>query len=96
MVNRLMALALRFQDLLSHGIVRNRAELAELGQVSRVRVCQILLLTKPGAHDSRDIALPSQDRARPRSHDGTQSTRHSEPRVDWEAQMQLFRSRFAG
>ena len=38
-LSRLMALALRFQDLLSNGIVRNRAALAELGHVSRVRVC---------------------------------------------------------
>src|SRR5205814_9410325 len=43
-VSRLMALALRFQDLLSHATVRNHAQLAELGHVSRVRVCQILML----------------------------------------------------
>src|SRR5207249_1424028 len=43
-VSRLMAQALRFQDLLSHATVRNHAQLAELGHVSRVRVCQILML----------------------------------------------------
>src|SRR5690242_21125204 len=67
MVNRLMALALRFQDLLSHGIVRNRAELAELGQVSRVRVCQILLLTNlaPTIHETL-LCLPKTVRGRDR------------------------------
>jgi hypothetical protein len=44
-VSRLMALALKFQGLLSERTVRNHAELAELGHVSRTRVCQILMLT---------------------------------------------------
>jgi site-specific DNA recombinase len=44
-VSRLMALALKLQTLLAHGTVRNAAELAELGTVSRARVCQILMLT---------------------------------------------------
>jgi hypothetical protein len=41
----LMALALKFQGLLSQDTVRNHAQLAELGQVTRTRVCQILKLT---------------------------------------------------
>jgi hypothetical protein len=44
-VSRLMALALKFERLLSEGTVRNHAELAQLGHVSRARVCQILMLT---------------------------------------------------
>src|SRR5438067_5951977 len=44
-VSRLMALVLKFQGLLSEGTVRNHAELAELGHVSRTRVCQIFMLT---------------------------------------------------
>ena len=44
-VSRLMALALRFQDLRSRGSVRNHAQLAELGRDRRLRVCQILMLT---------------------------------------------------
>jgi hypothetical protein len=40
-----MALALKFQELLSEGAVRSHADLAKLGHVSRTRVCQILGLT---------------------------------------------------
>ena len=43
-VSRLMALALKFQGLLAEGTVRNHAELAQLWQVTRTRVCQILML----------------------------------------------------
>src|SRR5207248_521216 len=45
-VSRLMALALRFNQLLSRGAVRNDTELAQLGHVSRVRMCQILTRAK--------------------------------------------------
>jgi hypothetical protein len=44
-VSRLIALALKFQGLLSEGTVRNHVQLAELGEVTRTRVCQILRLT---------------------------------------------------
>jgi hypothetical protein len=94
MVNRLMALALRFQDLLSHGIVRNRAELAELGHVSRVRVCQILLLTNlaPTIQETL-LCLPKTVGGRDRMTE--HRVRDIANLVDWEAQMQLFRSDLA-
>lgn len=41
-VTRLMALALRFEHLLTRGAVRDQAELAELGHVTRARVTQIM------------------------------------------------------
>jgi hypothetical protein len=43
-VARLMALAIRFDGLLRAGQIRDQAELARLGQVSRARVSQILAL----------------------------------------------------
>ena len=43
-VSRLMALAIKFDDLLRSGAVRDQAELAELGHVSRARVTQIMNL----------------------------------------------------
>ena len=43
-ISRLMALAIRFDGLLSQGAVRNRRELAEAGHVSRARLSQILQL----------------------------------------------------
>ena len=46
---RLMALAIRFEDLISAGAVANYAELARLGHVTRARISQItnLLLLAP-------------------------------------------------
>jgi len=41
-VARLMALALRFEELVRTGAVRDYAELARLGQVSRARITQII------------------------------------------------------
>ena len=41
-IARLMALALRFHELVRSGAVRDYAELARLGQVSRARVTQII------------------------------------------------------
>ena len=43
-IARLMALALRFEDLLGTGTVKDCAELARLGRVSRARVSQIMNL----------------------------------------------------
>jgi hypothetical protein len=43
-VTRLMALALRFEHLLERKAVRDQAELAELGHVTRARVTQIMNL----------------------------------------------------
>ena len=45
-VSRLMALAIKFDDLLLSGAVRDQAELAELGHVSRARVTQIMNLLR--------------------------------------------------
>ena len=41
-ISRLMALAIRFDDLLRRGEVKDYADLARLGQVSRARVSQIM------------------------------------------------------
>jgi len=43
-IARLMALALRFEQLLCEGKIRNYAELARLGHVSRARISQITRL----------------------------------------------------
>ena len=43
-IARLMALALRFERLVRSGDVRDYAELARLGQVSRARITQIMSL----------------------------------------------------
>jgi hypothetical protein len=43
-VARMMALAIRFDGLIRSGVVRDQAELARLGRVSRARVTQIMNL----------------------------------------------------
>jgi hypothetical protein len=43
-ISRLMALAIRFQGLLDRGEVKDYAELARLGHVTRARVTQIMNL----------------------------------------------------
>src|SRR5438874_11029090 len=74
-----MALALRFQDLLAQGSVRNHAQLAELGRVSRVRVSQILMLTNlaPTIQETL-VFLPKAVRGR--DHITERSLREPEPR----------------
>jgi hypothetical protein len=44
-VTKLMALALRFERLLREGAVKDYAELARLGRVSRARMSQVMSLT---------------------------------------------------
>ena len=44
-IARLMALALRFEELLGAGEIKNYTQLARLGHVSRARVSQIMRLT---------------------------------------------------
>jgi hypothetical protein len=43
-VTRLMALAIRFEELLRHGTVKDFADLARLGRVTRARISQIMAL----------------------------------------------------
>jgi hypothetical protein len=65
-IARLMALALRFEQLVRSGAVRDYAELARLGQVSQARLTQIInlihlapdiqeeILFLPRVHSGRD------------------------------------------
>lgn len=43
-VSKMMALAIRFDGLIRSGVVKDQADLARLGKVSRARVSQILAL----------------------------------------------------
>ena len=85
-----MALALRFQALLLQGTVRNHAELAALGQVSRMRVCQIMMLTNlaPAIQEAL-LFLPKTVRGRDSITE--KRLRRIATLVDWDAQIQLFR-----
>ncbi len=43
-VSKMMALAIRFDGLIRSGVVKDQADLARLGKVSRARVTQIMML----------------------------------------------------
>jgi hypothetical protein len=53
-VSRIMALAIRFEGLIRDGVVKDQAELARLGHVSRARLTQImdLLLLAPDIQEA--------------------------------------------
>jgi hypothetical protein len=53
-ISKLMALAIRFEGLIADGTVSDYSELAELAQVSRARITQImnLLLLAPDIQES--------------------------------------------
>jgi len=59
-ITRLLALAVRFEELLQEGTVRDYAELARLGGVSRGRITQIMSLRKLApVIQERILALPA-------------------------------------
>lgn len=64
-VSRLMALAIRFETLIASGEIKNYAELAQLGLVSRARVSQIMNLRFLAPDIQEEILfLPTFDRGR--------------------------------
>ncbi len=54
-ITRLMALAIKFQDLIDRGEVQDYAELARLGYVTRARLTQIMNLLLLAPDIQRDI-----------------------------------------
>ena len=66
-ITKLMALALRFENLLRTGEIASYAELGRLGHVTRARVCQIMNLTclAPDLQEAL-LFLPRTERGRDR------------------------------
>ncbi len=67
-MTRLMALAIKLQDLVDRGEVRDYADIARLGYVSRARVSQImnLLLLAPDLqeallHSTQEVSITERD-----------------------------------
>jgi hypothetical protein len=88
-VSRLMALALRFDQLIQEGVVRDYAALARLGRVSRARITQVmnLLLLAPDIQEAI-LFLPRVERGR----DPIQ-LRHLQPiaaTFDWQKQRRIW------
>jgi len=92
-VSRLMALAIKFDNLLATGGVRDQAELAELGHVTRARVTQIMNLL----HLAPDIQDELLHLPRVTSGDDPIFERQLRPiatLVDWTAQRLAWRPLF--
>ena len=90
-LTRLMALAIRFDDLIQSGGIENQADLARLGHVSRARVTQIMNLL----HLAPDIqeAILFLPRVK-RGHDPIRE-KHIRPiaaEIDWEEQRRMWKS----
>ncbi|MBP8632133.1 MAG: hypothetical protein KBI06_00580 [Synergistaceae bacterium] len=62
-VSRLLALAIRFQDMIDRGEVRDFADLARLGYVTRARITQIMDLTLLAPDIQEDILFLPQTTA---------------------------------
>ena len=89
-VSRLMALAIKFDHLLESGAVRDQAELAELGHITRARVTQIMSLLHLAPDIQEELLLLS------RITEGRDpiTERHLRPiavKVDWARQRVAWR-----
>jgi hypothetical protein len=63
-ITRLMALAIKFQDMVDRGEVRDYADLARLGYVTRARITQIMNLLNLAPEIQEQLLLPAQPTAR--------------------------------
>jgi len=88
-VARLMALAIRFDGLIRQGVVKDQAELARLGHVSRARLTQImnLLCLAPDIQEAV-LFLPSTRRGRDRITERHLREIAAEP--NWQTQRRLW------
>src|SRR5258706_3255674 len=90
-ITRLMALALRFEDLLENRTVRDYADLASLGEVSRARVTQIMNLLNL-APDIQEELLFLKPRIAQRGLVHERGLRAIAKVVDWGTQRKIFNS----
>ena len=84
-ITRLMALAIKFQDMVDRGEVRDYADLARLGYVTRARITQIMNLLNL-APDIQQSLLEDSAKLRSTERDARDITRL----VCWDEQRVLF------
>jgi DNA invertase Pin-like site-specific DNA recombinase len=60
-ITRLLALAVKFEALIQRGVIKDYAELARLGQISRARVTQIMNLLNLSPYIQEQILFWAQD-----------------------------------
>ena len=63
-VARIMALAIRFDQLIREGVVSDQAELARIGQVSRARLTQIMNLLSLAPDIQEEVLFLQTERGR--------------------------------
>jgi hypothetical protein len=94
-VARLMALAIRFDQLIRDGVVADQAELARLGHVSRARLTQVMNLLHLAPDIQEDILfLPATERGRDAVTERT--LRLVGTVAGWRRQRQIWRERTSG
>jgi hypothetical protein len=91
-VSRLMALAIRFDQLIRYGVVADQAELACLGHVTRARLTQImnLLCLAPDIQEAL-LHLPTTERGRDAITE--RELRSIAAVADWRKQRRIWRDR---
>ena len=89
-VTKLMALAIRFEKLIQSGVVKDYAELARLGHVTRARITQImnLLLLAPEIQESL-LHLPEVTEGRDEITLSQLQSMTQEP--DWKKQREMWK-----
>ena len=90
-VSRLMALAIRFDQLIRDGVVADQAELARLGHVSRARLTQIMNLLCL-APDLQEHILFLEVTERGRDAISERDLRQIANISDWQKQRQMWRT----
>ncbi len=93
-VARLLALALRFEQLVQSGVIANYAELAQLGHVSRARVTQILNL-RLLAPDLQEAVLFLPPTVRGHDPIHLRQLQRVAAELDWEQQRRLWQALLA-
>lgn len=88
---KLLALAIRFEQLVSDGVVANYAELARIGYVSRARLTQIMNLLQLAPDIQEEILfLPPADQGRAALTE--KQIRRVAAELDWRKQRRMWRS----
>jgi hypothetical protein len=93
-ITRLMALAIKFQDMIDRGEVKDYADLARLGFVSRARVTQIMNLLNLAPQIQEALLFPNGS-----SDDWAQISEHALRAVTravvWQDQVRAFEAHLA-
>jgi hypothetical protein len=84
-----MALAIKFEDMVTRGEVRDYADIARLGYISRARTTQLMNLLHLAPDIQEQLLLPSGEVETARMTE--RDLRHIASVVDWTQQRKLWR-----